>query len=291
MSRYLIALPSPHDPSGFEIMTDWGEFASRSDAMRYYVTDVDPLLNAKPDRWIAQQFARMALRGQVRLVEVRENGRVPMQPHPSIPGRWLVRVGRNREAGVWRHDDGRWSWTAPDRDVRGGYKSALEAAEAAMAAHKRKPAKSALSERGARMQRYAVRHFGVTSDPLRAGYILRDGRLLNLSRYGYGRDLDHRQVGMAFPESLEFVGGTEGMHEFMRETGAIRLHVSDEYVGADLDDKGAGIVATRKQIETVRCIAQSREIPRSLVVDLGNGEQWTTDSVQEFMRRVSRSVQ
>jgi len=88
----------------------------------------------------------------------------------------------------------------------------------------------------------AVQEFGTTRNPDEAGYILPDGRLLDFSgrrhlkneyrrvgdrfaikpgkkdwRWGQ-RDEDHREISVLTQES-----STEGMHEFMRETGAIRL--------------------------------------------------------------------
>lgn len=83
--------------------------------------------------------------------------------------------------------------------------------------------------------------FGVTPDARECGYVLPDGRMLDLSgrhdHPGYVRDgdgfvprrgpdhfagrrvIDHRELGGLVPG-----GGTAGMMRFMRESGAVRVH-------------------------------------------------------------------
>lgn len=85
----------------------------------------------------------------------------------------------------------------------------------------------------------AVKHFGLTRDASEAGYILPDGRMLDFTGRHYAggvwneaiqayrlkerdylagsRSVDHREL-----EDLTEAGGTDGMHEFMRRSGAIR---------------------------------------------------------------------
>lgn len=88
----------------------------------------------------------------------------------------------------------------------------------------------------------AVEHFGTTRNPEEAGYILPDGRMLDLSgrhqipsdykRRGTewvlkkpGRDYQSRSRNVDHREVWEIVGksGTDGMLKFMDLTGAIRL--------------------------------------------------------------------
>lgn len=69
----------------------------------------------------------------------------------------------------------------------------------------------------------AVQEFGTTESPRETGYILRDGTGLDFSgkKYGgpgYSREMDHREIGRATGQ-----GGTEGMQQFMSDTGAVRF--------------------------------------------------------------------
>ncbi len=78
----------------------------------------------------------------------------------------------------------------------------------------------------------AIDLFGLTDDPREAGYILPDGRMLDFSGKNQGgqpgvRALDHRDVN-----AIMSAGGTEGMNEFMRSTGAIRFHLIDGDIAA-----------------------------------------------------------
>ena len=63
------------------------------------------------------------------------------------------------------------------------------------------------------MQERAARHFGLTDNPLEAGYILSDGTLLKL-------DGDHKLIGHAFPSEIR-------MHSraLFLTTGAIRIRI------------------------------------------------------------------
>ena len=69
----------------------------------------------------------------------------------------------------------------------------------------------------------ATQHFGTTESPRETGYILRDGSGLDFSgrQYGgpgYSREMDHREIG-----AITERGGTEGMLQFMSDTGAVRF--------------------------------------------------------------------
>jgi hypothetical protein len=88
----------------------------------------------------------------------------------------------------------------------------------------------------------AVEHFGITDNPRECGYLLADGRMLDLSGRHWMLDGDYRRVdgknvpkrGPDYQRDLRHVdhrdldhlsaeGGTEGMFEFMKSTGAIRV--------------------------------------------------------------------
>jgi len=81
----------------------------------------------------------------------------------------------------------------------------------------------------------AVDHFGITSNPFSAGWVLRDGRMLDFSgrRFSSGsrgeRLMDHRDVGVVFPEDYEHTKNYDGysdiITDFEKETGAIRVSV------------------------------------------------------------------
>lgn len=74
--------------------------------------------------------------------------------------------------------------------------------------------------------------FGLTGDINEAGYIMRDGSMLDFSGKIDGgpagkRELDHRQIGSI--GKGDFIEGdyTEAMREFMYRTGAIRVNFHD----------------------------------------------------------------
>jgi len=68
-----------------------------------------------------------------------------------------------------------------------------------------------------------VKEFGYTEDPFEAGYIMPDGKMLDLSGKRIGgsahrRDRDHREVQNAMESA-----GTDAMMEFMNTCKAIRF--------------------------------------------------------------------
>lgn len=79
---------------------------------------------------------------------------------------------------------------------------------------------------GKELEAKAVEEYGITENPLLAGFILRDGRFLDFSEGSGMRAQDHRNVGGLFStEELKAVEGerTLMMWEFMARTGAIRI--------------------------------------------------------------------
>lgn len=99
------------------------------------------------------------------------------------------------------------------------------------------------------IERDAIKQFGLTYDVNKAGYILADGEMLDLSEGGYSRTADHRQVeGIIhkhFPDK-EFEYRTDAMKLFQRETGAIRISFHGDFFLVDLE-----VPPTRPQIRQI----------------------------------------
>ena len=81
----------------------------------------------------------------------------------------------------------------------------------------------------------AIKHFGITNDIREAGYILTNGKFLDLSEKNNGgkagtRNADHRDVNICY----ENLGNTEALIQFMNE-GNIRL--MPETAGIDIATK------------------------------------------------------
>jgi len=133
---------------------------------------------------------------------------------------------------------------------------------------------------GAKAQREAVRTFGLTSDRRNAGYILNDGRLLDLGGGGGPgmRGLDHRSVAQL--PALEGVpveaGSSTGyMLAFQEATGAIR-HI-DEAPGVSI----VGDSITAKQASVLRgLIAQATREGRTFRIDFELPNGGTNRSVE-----------
>lgn len=91
-----------------------------------------------------------------------------------------------------------------------------------------------LLDKGEEWESAAREEFGLTDDPLQAGYILSNGDMLDFSGgQGRGRTLDHRDIGAV---SDDLPGGTKGMHYFMYATNAVRLN----FFGDDVDAEVTG---------------------------------------------------
>ncbi len=94
----------------------------------------------------------------------------------------------------------------------------------------------------------AMKHFGTTNDIREAGYILTNGKFLDLSEKNNGgeagtRSADHRDINICYSN----LGNTESLIQFMNE-GNIRL--MPETAGIDLTTKPKKeqITALRKVI-------------------------------------------
>lgn len=67
----------------------------------------------------------------------------------------------------------------------------------------------------------AKRYYGLTEVPQFAGYLLKDGKMLNFSHEGRQRDCDHRDIAQFFTNSENKWSGTPFLYKFMRR-GNIR---------------------------------------------------------------------
>ena len=67
----------------------------------------------------------------------------------------------------------------------------------------------------------AIAEFGLTEDPILAGYLLPDGSWLNFSNDGHARDRDHRQVEGLFPRRPDDEERSHTMWRFV-DKGAVR---------------------------------------------------------------------
>lgn len=105
--------------------------------------------------------------------------------------------------------------------------------------------------------RAAVKEFGITSNPMAAGYVLPDGRMLDFSEEGGGggRTEDHRAV-----ERLDGINGSraDAMVDFMNRTGAIRVDFSSGMFETQRPP-------TDKQIRTA--VRAAREADRPLMLE------------------------
>lgn len=79
-----------------------------------------------------------------------------------------------------------------------------------------------------------VKHFGTTEDPFEAGYLLPDGRFLDLSGKNEGgrpsqRARDHREVAFCFPDGYPRNDRNDSrMLQFIEETNSIRMSAFKE---------------------------------------------------------------
>lgn len=73
------------------------------------------------------------------------------------------------------------------------------------------------------LEQTAVEKFGVTDDLSRAGFVLGDGRMVNVSGET-GARLEHRDVASAIYKGTGTMGEpTDLLHQFLKETGAARI--------------------------------------------------------------------
>lgn len=74
----------------------------------------------------------------------------------------------------------------------------------------------------------AVEHFGVTEDAREAGFMLPDGRMLDLSGRHSGRRFRPGERAVSHTDLSESIGGgVDGLMAFMRDAGAVRMNMFD----------------------------------------------------------------
>lgn len=156
----------------------------------------------------------------------------------------------------------------------------------------------------------AVEEFGTTEDPFEAGYILRDGKMLDFSgrRLGRGtvggtRSMDHRRVAGLYDETFEG-GDVEAVFAFEGD-GNIRLSVFDDLVRAEFASNLTGDQIRRLQ-EAAREVMRAESPPQSTqnhlilrvrnpktgeVVGQLDRELTSTGDIEAGVRQVSREAE
>jgi hypothetical protein len=118
-----------------------------------------------------------------------------------------------------------------------------------------------------------VAEFGLTDDPLEAGYVLSDGRMLDFSGKKEGgqpgtRSYDHREVGRASRKGTDIPGGTEGMLWVMATTGALRVSFFADSIQIDAE----GVKPTAAQARVIERAWHDLGRPSNVNIDWGSGE-------------------
>ena len=88
----------------------------------------------------------------------------------------------------------------------------------------RDPEKRVASIRPKELTARAIKKFGKTDDLAKAGYIMPNGDMLDLSDGNDIRHLDHRFVHQLYPRAWD---QDDAMLDFMKQTGAMRMHYED----------------------------------------------------------------
>lgn len=89
----------------------------------------------------------------------------------------------------------------------------------------------------------AKSHFGTTDNPYLAGYLLRNGEMLDFSGGSLypGRDVEHGEIGESMPVDSGRWHGSNKIREFMAQTGAARIHHERHKDAGWLNDPGPGL--------------------------------------------------
>jgi hypothetical protein len=110
----------------------------------------------------------------------------------------------------------------------------------------------------------AIKIFGITDNPENAGYILTDGRMLDMSEARSGRTLDHRSIERAMGEKW-----TEAMREFMN-MGNVRLECTGKTIVLDFKKR-----PTSDQLYTIRTIIKDYPKTEVIVEAAGRHKEFT----------------
>ena len=127
----------------------------------------------------------------------------------------------------------------------------------------------------------AMKHFGTTNDIREAGYILTNGKFLDLSEKNNGgkagtRNADHRDVNICY----ENLGNTEALIQFMNE-GNIRL--MPETAGIDIVTK-----PNKEQIAALRKVINYYH--GEVILDISDQKGYNLKSVEYPMKTASSKV-
>ena len=100
----------------------------------------------------------------------------------------------------------------------------------------------------------AIKEFGTTENPWVAGFILPDGRLLDLGQGQSQRVVDHRAVARWIGhDGTSYGSRTEAMNAWMRATGALRLSYHQDGFVVDAESP-----LTPAQRQTISSLMRSR---------------------------------
>lgn len=85
-------------------------------------------------------------------------------------------------------------------------------------------------------EQQARKYYGITTNPYKAGYILRDGSFLDYSEGQHGRTLDHRDIEniMDKPEESKGDRYSDYVEPFLNLTGAIRVSYQNGVWSVDI---------------------------------------------------------
>lgn len=127
-----------------------------------------------------------------------------------------------------------------------------------------------LQQDSTKVTKKAIEYFGLTNDPREAGYILDDGKMLNLSgeKQGGGtsvrgsRNLDHRDINQVFDDEETAKEASSGMLEFMN-MGNVRWSQIGNTVYIDVTR-----TPSPKQMQQILRYATGKEV----VFDLTDGK-------------------
>ncbi|MHA1289701.1 MAG: hypothetical protein ACTSPB_20145 [Candidatus Thorarchaeota archaeon] len=123
----------------------------------------------------------------------------------------------------------------------------------------------------------ALEIFGVTNDCNQAGFILPDGKLLNMKSKHEGTRVDHSIIGKIYEEEA-----TQVARQFVSDTGAIRLHHAPNTTFVEIDKRNK---PTFEQIESIRiCACRQGLEPHRIVYDIYEGEEIDSGQVDGGFR-------
>ena len=92
------------------------------------------------------------------------------------------------------------------------------------------------------LEERAIEEYGITGDHRKAGYMLKDGTLLDFSEGYFERSLDHRNVSAIMPKNNQYEDDYRNyVVPFAQETGSMRLAHYDGHWNIDIIAKPTNI--------------------------------------------------